>query len=352
MPFSRHATPALLEAVELVAPGVEVGEVPADALSDEQQEQVRLHVARSVFGREFASEAEYDEFMEQRDEGRVFGKNNLINEAMLPFFGTGQDCFLLNEFLPEGTTMASFATLADYDRAHFDEQERFRLEGEEGVEPREYEGTLLWVWARWMDGGLVYGNLSIARHHLTAAMQELADGLAEARWPTEFVEGPEHGADAGEAGGEKFLKWDMRRLPSSHAMKNRLATRVSFKMIEHLGEVEWGPAFAATGDWAWRSRREEPGETDEDVVFSGAAAADKVRLRHWLEDLSALPDGASAYEEVRRAAEAVVRERMEKIMDAVDAAVADVDFDDETRQEKDERLIASVFEAAGLEQRI
>jgi hypothetical protein len=345
MPFSLHATSALVDAAASVLPGAEVLDPPCAGFTEEQQEKVCLLVARAVFRRDFANGETLQGFLNTDDQ-----KKNVLNEAMLPFDGFGRDCFMLNEIFPEDTDVRSFSTLGDFDRANFEEKEGLRAE--EGIPPREYSGYLLEERARWIDGGLVYGSLSMALLKIRDEMQTLADDLADARWPTTFEIGPEDGQVVGQLGSVRLLAHDLRRVPEENAAKADLAYVAYFKLIEKLVDEAWIFQLRLTGDWVWRDRRVESGETDEHVVFSGPSAVRQVRFSHWLEDLSHLRDGRDCYEALRASAEATVRMRMEDILDAVDEAfVLATQWVDVTDEERAARLTTLVVDAAGIDRK-
>jgi hypothetical protein len=348
MPFPPHATPALIEAMAAVSPGADILDPPAAGFSEDEREKVSLLVAGSVFGRGFADGDELHGFLNTGDEVRDDDVKHVLNEAMQPFDGFGRDSFMLNEIFPEDTDVRSFSTLGDFDRANFEEKEGLRAE--EGIPPREYSGYLLEERARWIDGGLVYGSLSMALLKIREEMQTLADDLADARWPTTLEIGPDDGKIVGNIGAVRLLMHDHRRVPENNAAKTDLAYLAFFQMIERLVEEEWAGPLSRTGDWVCRDRRVENGETDEHLVFSGPSAAGSVRFGHWLEDLSNLPDGRQYYETVRAAAEATVRQRMETILDAVDDTTAiSLQWGSEVSDdERKARMTAMVFSAAGV----
>lgn len=342
MSFSRHASPALASAVALVAPGVDLGVVPSASLSEDDQKRVRLLVAGSLFGCEFVDENELEEFLDDDEGDAGYLRADLLNETMLPFDGVGADCFMMNEHLPEDTTMASFATLGDYDLASFEQQERYRQE--EGLAPREYNGYLHHEMARWIDSRLVYGEISTALIEIEHRMYEIADDIVDERWPTRFAIGPIDGEEEATVGGVRIIKCDARMLPEDNAARSLLAHLVWFALIEHLSKEKWASSLEASGDWAWRVRVAGEVADDETIVFSGPGAIRKVRCGQWLEDLAALPDGSDAFASLFSEAEGEFRSMVAAALDMVERAFAEVGEPDALEGEERRRIARTILE--------
>lgn len=117
-----------------------------------------------------------------------------LNSAMLPLDGVGEDGFLLNEYLEDGTTLLDFPTVGDYARHHHATQENARREDDPGWDVQPYNGHLYPSWARlFLDGQFHYATLYSLPGFLHDEMESAGRGWIDAAIPHEYVEGKHHG---------------------------------------------------------------------------------------------------------------------------------------------------------------
>jgi hypothetical protein len=316
--FEKNASLILREAVEEIAPGVIDAEVVSEHLTERQDKRIRLHVGRKVFGRKFRGNADLDRYIDKGDYAEKSAKQYRLSQELLPVDGIGDDSFFLNEYYAdEGPRLSGFETMRAWDEYTHDRQEEFAAEEGQrpnGAEP--YDGRLLWDWGRWLDGGrLVYGNLSVAIWHLTAALGDYAGDMAGERYKTEWIEGPEHMKKT--SGG---YRWDMIETPPLNGALRFAADHAARVVIKFWAEGPYKEQIRASGTWVSRIRKEEDGEICEDVVFSGVEAMDRARFRHWLADLAALPDGNAIYANIVAVEEERIRDLMRVVFTELDKA--------------------------------
>jgi hypothetical protein len=328
MAFDKNASALLREAVAGIAPKAFESECPVEALTERQDARIRLIVARKLFGKAFPGNRELDRFLDKGDYAESSAKKYRLSQEMLPLDGIGEDSFFLNEYYGDGTRLSSFATLLDWDKYSHERQEGYHVEeGNRPDGPRPYDSRLLWDWSRWLDDGhLVYGNLSVASSSLEAALDEYADDLCRERYKTQYVEGPEHGKRT-EGGG---YRWDMVETPKERAAIRFASDHVARVIVKGWMEVGLRDEAAKSGVWVSRIRRETDGELNEDLIFSGPEAMDRVRFRHWKADLSALDDGTAIYAEIARKAKDDLRKVMEGVFDAAELVAASLEGEDKT----------------------
>jgi hypothetical protein len=322
MSFEKNATPLLKAAVAAVAPEGAAAECPCEAVSERKQAIIRLRVAREVFGRSFQDSRQLATFLDKGDYAETSRKKCRLSQEMLPFDGIGEDSFFLNEYFGDGGPyLSGFNTLMDWDRHSHDFQESCHAEeGRRPEGPLPYEGRLLWDWARWLDcGRLVYGNLSVAGSALEAAIEEHAADLARSRYRTDFVKGPDHGTRT--EGGH--YKWDIVETPEDVAELRFASDCIGRFAAIAMMKLSLKDALASSGVWVSRIRREEDGEINENVVFSGPEAMARARFRNWLGDLDALADGTAVYAAIEEKAREDATRVMNLIFDALDEVACD-----------------------------
>ena len=295
-------------------------DVASEALSQRAVSRIELEVARRLFGRRFPGWRELDAYVKKNQWDDPENRAMRLSEQTLPLFGIGEDCFFLNEGFPDGVTLSDFTNLLEWDRSNHDVQEKYRVEEGHIPEPRPYKGRLMWEWARWLDrdGGMVYGNLSCAKSDVVHAAGEHFETACKDRYRTEFVDGPENGKKVG-----NLVKWDMLELPKDAATLRWACTRVATRYVYGVVEAKVEGLLEAGGDWLARTRREDDGERNEILVFSGPASMKAARFRSWLSDLAAMPDGSEELAAVTATAVSMMDEFAPVVFAAVEAAAAE-----------------------------
>jgi hypothetical protein len=199
----------------------------------------------------------------------------VLNATVLPLFGIGKDSFFLNEHFAEGDSLLNYETVADWDRACFDFQERVRKEEDPEYTSQPYLGYLYGGWARlFADERFTYGVLSMAAAHVHEEVASHADDLISVLIPHRYVPGREHGKRV--SGG---YQWDMQ--PEAGGREAAL-DELRHRSYAYLGERH--EALARSWDQqrlgaVYLVARCEDGEPTLDVIFSNRTALEAVRFR-------------------------------------------------------------------------
>lgn len=122
---------------------------------------------------------------------------NILNAAMLPIQGIGEDYFWLNEGFDK-KTLLDFETLYDYDLDdhHFQESARQRDFPDYEIQP--YRGSLYCRWARlFIDDVFTYGILNCAAGYLLTKIESHGSAVMDRLLPHEYVHGKNHGKQDG-----------------------------------------------------------------------------------------------------------------------------------------------------------
>jgi hypothetical protein len=246
---------------------------------------------------------------------------NVVNATVLPLFGIGKDCFFLNEHFAEGDSLLNYETVADWDRADFDFQERFRKKEDPEYAGRPYLGYLYGGWARlFVDDRFTYGILSMAAAHVHEKVESHAEDLIATLIPHRYVAGSEHGKRV--SGG---YQWDMR--PDAGGREAAL-DELRYRSYAYLGERH--EALARSWDEqrlgaVYLVDRSEDGEHTLDVIFTDRTALQAVRFRSFLDDCRRLErpptEVEPRVEAEKTAAEAFLRDALEDIEANLDPAV-------------------------------
>lgn len=246
---------------------------------------------------------------------------NLMNATVQPLFGIGKDSFFLNEHFTEGDSLLNYETVADWDRANFDFQERARREEDPEYAGRPYLGYLYGGWARlFVDDRFTYATLSMAAAHVHAQVESCAEDLIDGLIPHRYVPGSEHGKRV--SGG---YQWDMRADAGGREAALAELRRCCYA---YLGERH--EALACSWDEqrlgaVYLVERSEGGEHALDVIFTDRTTLRAVRFRSFLDDCRRLERPATELEpqvEVEKAAAGVfLRGALEDIEANLDPAI-------------------------------
>lgn len=316
-------TPALRRAVMTLRPeffswSIEERERFAAHLSRPDRTTLERVLLKELFGIVLETEQQVDEAIDDLDRDR----QDVLNAAVLPFFGIGEDSFFLNEHFAEDDSLLNYETVADWDRADFDFQERARKEDDPGYRGRRYLGYLYCGWARlFVDDRFTYANLSMAAAHVHMKADSHATDVIGALIPHRYVPGKEHGQRV--AGG---YRWDMRPDAGGREAELDELRRRSYGYLSECHE-----RLAASWDerglgGVYLIDRFEHGEHTFDVLFTDKSALRAVRFRSFLNDCRQLERPATELtpqiEAEQTSVEAYLRQALEDIEANFDPTVA------------------------------
>ena len=131
-----------------------------------------------------------DSILETFDDGLYL----LLNRALLPLQGIGEDNFFLNEVLPTDITLPDFNTAGDYACDDHQFQEQARKQEDPDYKIRHYRGELHHSWARLtIDGSFHYAEFSSLAGYVTDRLDEAGFERIDELIPCQYVDGPDHG---------------------------------------------------------------------------------------------------------------------------------------------------------------
>jgi len=280
-------------------------------LSDADETAFERVLLVELFGIPAATDEEVAGAIEALDEDQ----RNVLNAAVLPLFGIGEDSFLLNESFAKGDSLLNYETVADWDRGSFDFQERARKEEDPEYAGQPYLGYLYGGWARlFVDGRFTYATLSMAAAHVHAQVDSHADEVIATLIPHRHVRGSEHGKPV--SGG---YQWDLRvDAEGREAFLDELRRR----SYTYLGERH--QALARSWDEqrrgaAYLVEHSEGGEHSLNVTFSDRTALQAVRFRSFLDDCRRLERPASELEPQIEAEKVAVEEFLRSTLADIEA---------------------------------
>jgi hypothetical protein len=249
-------------------------------LPKEDRSRIRQSLLKSLFGINTATCADTEAVIDSFDDAQYL----LLNCAMLPLTGIGDDCFFLNESMAEGTSLLDFETLYDYDHADHCFQQAVRQQDDPGFVAKPYRGTHYWRWARLQIGGVFhYANLSLLAGYVGSKLDELGFDQINALIPHRFVDGKDHGKREGEG-----IRFDLRvdaggmegQLDELNERYYRyLSSRVEALLVELDAKAPKRVYMVDT------SRDVEP---CRDFVFTDKTALQAVRFLHFMRDCQAI----------------------------------------------------------------
>jgi hypothetical protein len=245
----------------------------------------------------------------------------VLNATVLPLFGIGKDSFFLNEHFAEGDSLLRYATVADWDRADFDFQERVRKQEDPAYAGRPYLGYLYGGWARlFVDDRFTYGTLSMAAAYVHAQIESHAEDVIDTLIPHRYVPGKEHGKRV--SGG---YQWDLRADAGGREAALDELRRRCYKYLGERHEMLAGSWDQERLGAVHLVDRCEDGEQTLDVIFTDPTALQAVRFRSFLDDCRRLERPATELnpqiEAEKATAEAFLSSALEDIEANFDPAV-------------------------------
>ena len=240
-------------------------------------------------------------------EGREF--RNLCALAM---DGIGEDWYVLNEYMPEGRSLADYHTVGAWDR----EQHALQIQGmeqdgfdQDKIAPhRRYEGHLYAEWGRIAhQDRLTYLLLHSLAHYVVSLAESHGDDLVHTLVPYGYAKNPDHGKDVGngskiwsmrtDAGGKEAILEAVQKAQAEHIAARTAVLKTRFAQ-EAMGVV-----------WCIRPEEEgyaAPNEENRVVIFSDPTAMDNVRWTSFLSDIAAIAGDPEILEEIVRQEKALM----------------------------------------------
>lgn len=219
------------------------------------------------------------------------------NEAILPFFGIGDDCFFLNEWFGDDRTILDFATLGAFDEDDFRFQEDSRKKDDASYAGKPYRGSLYLNWARlFVDGKFTYATLSMAAGYIYSRLDGDAYDLIEQRIPHRHVPGQNHGKTE-----DDNWQWDMRvDANGEEGILEELQQRTWRYLYERWDSLLTTYGLAANPG-IYLLDESQPPENNVHIIFTDTRALFSVHLRSFLRDCRALERPAVEIEPVLEA---------------------------------------------------
>lgn len=319
----QHWRPELRRAVvktrpEFFAWSVEQQERWGLAMPEKDRACFEEALLAELFGRAYATQSEAAAAADRLP----LDDQNLWNEAVLPLHGIGEDCFFLNESIPDEENLLDFETVRDYDEDSYRFQEKMRKEEEPDYSGKPYRGSLYLNWARLIvDGRFTYASLSMAAGYLYAGLQNAASDLIEQHIPHRYVPGRHHGKVEG-----KSWEWDLRlEANGEEGILEELRRRVWDYELDR-----WEALLTSYDDSTLSAVYlidESPeNETGLHFVFTDKRALSGVRFRSFLRDCRRMERPASEIDDAlakqRSALAAFVDEQLADVRRTYDPKVA------------------------------
>jgi len=313
-PDLHRWTPALRRAVMAARPDFfSLPLVERERLAAHLPPADRTALERVLLAEMFGITATTDDEVAVAMDGLDLDQCNVVNATVLPLFGLGEDSFFLNEHFAEGDSLLNYETVADWDQACFDFQERARKEEDPEYADRPYLGYLYGGWARlFVDDQFTYGVLSMAAAHVHAQVESHAEDVIDTLIPHRYVPGSEHGKRVSSG-----YQWDMQ--PDAGGREAAL-DELRRRSYAYLGERyealarSWDTQRAGA---VYLVDRCEEGEHTLDVIFTDRTALQTVRFLSFLDDCRRLERPATEMEPQvdaeKTAAEAFLRSALEDI---------------------------------------
>lgn len=281
----------------------------------------RFVLERSVFRELYGVDCDSIEALRAAWDDVPIGELDAINETLLPWHGIGEDCFYLNEFVPEADRLR-WTTVDDYVREDHAFQESAREKDFTDYTATPYQGNLQGCWARlFIDGRFRYATLTSLAGHLSDHISELGYDLLNTLIPHRYVRGP----NDGQREGDNYV-WNMRRdagglEPQLDELSSRLYAYESRRWLELLDEFDRDASGAVY-------IQDVDNEVDEQThfIFSDKTAMARVRFRQFVRDCRCAQRAASELMPLEQRESTLLndflREQHEDVMQTVNPKVA------------------------------
>lgn len=277
-------------------------------MPEEDTFRIRRAVLKELLGIDAATEATMKEACKALDDTQSL----VLNAALLPLYGIGEDSFVLNEYLGDQTIL-DFPTLHDYDHDDHCFQQKARQEEDPDYAAKPYRGSLFHSWARLMiDGAFHYATLTMAAGHVHTLVDETGDCRIDNLIPHDCVEGAHHGKRDGLG-----IRYDMRpdaggREPQLDELQRRFRLYMTGRYEALLDEFDVSAQGAV-----YMIDRSTDTDPHRDFVFTDKTALQKIRFRHFMKDCRAIAGDGDALQPIvereRNAAIAYVEQAYEDI---------------------------------------
>jgi hypothetical protein len=204
----------------------------------------------------------------------------LLNSALLPIMGVGDDCFFLNEHLGNNVTLLDFDTLYDYDYDDHSFQEQARKEVEPDYTVKPYRGCLYYSWARLHIGGVFYyAHLSMAANYLCGIIDELGFDKIQELIPYDYVDGKDHGKKDGEG-----IIYDKRIAAGGREAELEELQQRYYSYMQERQEALLTDFDTQARQRVYLIDNSQENDPCMHFVFSDKTALQAVRFRHFMKD--------------------------------------------------------------------
>lgn len=256
--------------------------------NEKQQEEYRVrlpekddfNIRRFLMAEFFGIAVTNEEEMDNAERDFTEAQWSIINGAMLPLQGIGENYFFLNESFARDQSILSFPTLYDYDFADYQFQEEWRKKDIADYQGKPYHGSLYSTWARLqIDGAFSYAILSMQAAHINSEVDEFGHDYIEKLIPYEFKPGKNHGKKKG-SGYLYDMKVDAGGLEEElKELKHRLWSRLQ-GMLE-LHQIEFSRVSRQQVFIINTSRKDEP---EHHFIFTDKNILSRIGLKTFMAD--------------------------------------------------------------------
>ncbi len=218
----------------------------------------------------------------------------LLNSAMLPLTGIGEDCLFLNEIMAVNTSLLDFETVYDYDYADHCFQESMRQKDDPADIAKPYRGTLYYRWARLhINGAFHYANLCLLAGYVNSKLEEFGFDKINEMIPHQYVDGKNHGKREG-----KGTIFDMRiDAGGLEAQLDELKERY-YRYLFSRCEVILDDFDVKAPKRVYQVDVSRGVEPQMDFIFTDKTALQAVRFRQFMKDCQAIKGDSEELKEL------------------------------------------------------